>query len=595
LLIRLDGLLKKYCGIATWLLILVAVVLYHAVLTYGFVFDDLALILLTPYIKNPHLWKQIFLGPLLSFAGPAIPGSFYRPLGMFCFWLVCRVAGLAPGAYHLFQLALYALAVWTVYRISRKLLPSELAAFAGALLWTLHPLHVEAVAWVSAIPDIGCVLFYLLAFWFFLRAEEHSPAGFRYHAVAAAVYFPALFFKEVAFSFPLLLLAYWFCFSSGASWLRRAYHWLPYVLAAAICAAIRVAVMGRFSTASPLRDLNPRVMWTAIGLLGQHAKLFFWPVHLSEFREFDLSASLHSPWPWGALLALAAACLWRKRDPLLSFLVLWWFVTLLPCLDYRQLSFPLVEDQFSYLPSVGLCLALGYLAFVLAERHFPKARPSRVLAPAVALVAVLWSGQIVRSLPHWRNNDALFAYSLRASPNASLTHFFSAEVLLFTSGDLNRAAREFQVALRLNAQGFRPLPQVTYKSYVDLGEIALMQGHESEALDYLNRAVLLEPQSNAAYAELGSMYFPRGDYARAAGFFQQAVASNPMDLVSRFFLGSCWLKLGKPAQAAEQFRAARVADPDYLQAYEAEARALEAMGDHAGAVNVRHMQASAAQ
>jgi tetratricopeptide (TPR) repeat protein len=215
------------------------------------------------------------------------------------------------------------------------------------------------------------------------------------------------------------------------------------------------------------------------------------------------------------------------------------------------------------------------------------------VASALAVVAAFWGWQTVRSIPRWRNNDTLFAYSLRASPNASMTHFFNAEVLLFTSGDLQRAAREFQVALRLNAQGFRPLPQVTYKSYVDLGEIALLEGHEAEALDYLNRAVRLDPKSNAAYAELGSMYFPRRDYARAAGFFQQAVASNPMDLVSRFFLGTCWLKLGKPAQAAEQFRAAREADPDYLQAYEAEARALEALGDMAGAARVRRMMPSA--
>ena len=113
--------------------------------------------------------------------------------------------------YHLFHLALYALSVWIVYQLGRKLLQNELAAFAGALLWAVHPLHVEVVAWVSSIQDMGCTLFCLLGFWMFLRAEEHSPTSFRWHAAAAAVYFPALFFKEMAFSFPLLLLAYWFC------------------------------------------------------------------------------------------------------------------------------------------------------------------------------------------------------------------------------------------------------------------------------------------------------------------------------------------------------------------------------------------------
>ena len=83
-----------------------------------------------------------------------------------------------------------------------------------------------------------------------------------------------------------------------------------------------------------------------------------------------LAASLRSPWPWAALLMIAAACLWRKREPRLCFLTLWWLITLLPCLNYRYLSIPLVADRFSYLPSVGLCLALGYLAFELAAAAF---------------------------------------------------------------------------------------------------------------------------------------------------------------------------------------------------------------------------------
>jgi tetratricopeptide (TPR) repeat protein len=88
---------------------------------------------------------------------------------------------------------------------------------------------------------------------------------------------------------------------------------------------------------------------------------------------------------------------------------------------------------------------------------------------------------------------------------------------------------------------------------------------------------------------MGSVYFPRGDYARAAGYFQQAVRANPLDVGARFFLGTCLMKLGKPAQAAEQFHAAREVYPDYTQAYQAEALALEAAGDSAGAARVREL------
>jgi tetratricopeptide (TPR) repeat protein len=581
----LDGLLKKYRAASSWLLILVAVIFFRGVLTCGFVYDDVMLILENPYIKNAHLWKRIFLAPMWSFLGHAAQGSFYRPLGVFSLWLVCRVDGLRPVGYHLFQLILYSLAIWMVYRIARKLLPNEFAAFAGALLWTLHPLHVEAVAWASAIPDIECGLFCLLGFLFFLRAEAQSPPSLRQHALAAAVFFPALFFKEQAFTFPLLILTYWLCFSGP--WLRRAVHWLPYVTAAAICAVIRVAVMGHFSSISPVRGFKPRVAWAAAGLLGQHAKLFFWPIRLSEFREFRLAESLHSPWPWAALVILAAAFIGRKRDPLLSFLVLWWIVTLMPCLDYRQLSFPLVEDQFSYLPSVGLCLALGYVAFAWAPRRFPHLHPTPVAMGALVAVGALWAVQIARAIPHWRDNDTLYEYALCVSPNAAPAHVSHGVVLQLRDHDMEGAAREFRTALRLNAESLRPLSPVEYDSYIGLGQIALNQGREAEALDYFNKAVHLQPNLGFAYLVLGSVYFPRGDYARAAGYFRLAVQANPLDTNARFYLGTCLVKLAQPAPAADQFHAARVVDPEFFQAFVAEAAALEAAGDKAGAARVR--------
>ena len=156
--------------------------------------------------------------------------------------------------------------------------------------------------------------------------------------------------------------------------------------------------------------------------------------------------------------------------------------------------------------------------------------------------------------------------------------------------DYNGAAREFRTALRLNAESFRPLPVVTYNSFIGLGQVALIQGREAEAIDYFNKAIHLMRNFNFGYDVFGSVYFPRGDYARAAGYFEQAVRANPQDVVARFYLGTCWMKLGKPAEAAEQFHAAREVDPTYYQAYGAEARALEAAGDKAGAARVRSLK-----
>ena len=584
---RLDGFLKKHGVVASWSLILATVLSFQGVLKCGFVSDDTEQILKNPFVKNPHLWTHIFTGRVWSFAGGVAQGDFYRPLQIFTYWLICRIVGFNPVAYHAVQLALYCLTVWIVYRIGRRLLTSELAAFAGALLWALHPLHVEAVAWAAAIPEVGCTLFYLLGFWLFLRAEDRASKQLRRHALAALIFLPALFFKELAISFPLLLLVYWACQPCPPSWPRCLLNLSPYCAACAAYCIVRRLAMGALPPAFTPRNLNFEVVKYLIGLSGRHARLFFWPVHLSVFRSFNLAAGLHSPWPWVTMFTIVGAFLLRKREPSLCFLLLWWIVTLLPCLNYRFLSIPFVADRFSYLPSVGLCLAMTCIAIEVLPRHFQIAVVSRTAILALGAVATLWAAQSIRTIPNWRDNESLSAYSLKVSASTAELHIANGVNLQIEKGDLVGAAREFHTALRMNSQSPHPSLAATYGAEIGLGQIALLEGREQEGIEDLNQAVRIGPNFSFAYEVLGSFYFPRGNYARAADYFRKAVQLSPMDTLARFTLGLCLLKLEQPADAAAQFRAAREVDPTYTQAFAMEAAALDAAGDHAGAARVR--------
>jgi tetratricopeptide (TPR) repeat protein len=585
---------KNHSYAAGAVLALVAAAVFSGALSNGFAYDDCELLLDNPFVRNPHLWRRIFTGSVWSFLGPAADTNFYRPLVVFSFSMIWRVAGPSPFTYHLFQWVLYMATGLVVFQIGREILGNDLAAFVGSLLWLLHPLHVEAVAWIASVPDMGCGFFYLLAFWLFLRAEKAGSHRLARHAVAALAYLPALFFKENAFSFPLLVIAYWFFFSdAGETWRRRAACWGMYVAAAVAYSAARVAVLGHFTDARHLWKIRPKLIAAALGLLGQHAKLFFWPVHLNVFHIFDLDSSLRSLWPWLTLLVLLAAGALRKRQPVLTFLVVWWAVTLLPCLDVRQLSSPLLAERFSYLPSVGLCLALAHLGLALLPQRLPRVPLAPAVLPAFGLVMCFWCFQDVRAVPNWRSNESLFGYALNVAPNAGLVHVHHGLDLQFVTRDLEGARKEFETGLRLNQASFDPLGAVTYDSYIGLGQIADLEGRHDEALAYFQKATRILPYHNLAYDILGTVYFPRGDYARAAEYFARAVQANPQDLIGRFYLGTCWTKLGKYREAAEQFRAAREVDPAYAQAYAAEARALEAAGDAAGAAAVRKLKPSA--
>jgi tetratricopeptide (TPR) repeat protein len=436
---------------------------------------------------------------------------------------------------------------------------------------------------------MGCGFFYLLAFRLFLRAERAGSRRLARHAVAALAYFPALFFKEAAFSFPLLVIVYWFFFSDAVEpWRRRAACWATYAGAAVVYSAARVAALGHFSGAAHFWKIQPKIITAAIALLGQHAKLFFWPVHLNVFHTFDPGPSLRSPWPWLTLLALLASAARRKRQPVLGFLVGWWAVTLLPCLDVRQLSFPLLAERFSYLPSVGICFALAYLCLVLLPEQLPRVRLAPVILPVLGLLICFWCVQDVRAVPNWHNNESLFSYSLIVAPDAGLVRVHHGLDLQFRQGDLEGARKEFEAALRLNQASFVPLN--TYDSYIGLGQIADLKGRHDEAMAYFQKATRTLPYQSLAYDFLGTVYFPRGDYAKAAEYFARAVQVNPQDLSGLFYLGTCWMKLGKYREAAGEFRAAREIDPTYREAYTAEAQALEAAGNAVEAAAVRKLK-----
>ena len=576
--------LAKHRLLAGAILGAITFAIFSGSLANGFVYDDNPQILQNAFILNSHLWKQIFTGSVWSFQGGKT--NFYRPLQFACYWALYRVGGPNPAVFHLLNLLVYAASAGLVYWLARKLFSNDIVAFAGALLWALHPVHVEAVAWISALPDVGFVFFTLLAFLCFLRAELGNAKSFRKHALAAASFFVALFFKEMALSFPFLLLAYWFFLGKPESWSRRLLRWLPYVAATVAYLVVRHLALGYLTQGGHLWGISLRVAGAAVALLGQDTKILLWPAHLNVFRMFYLGPGLHSPWPWITLLCLGATLWMRRREPVLAFLIAWWPVTLLPVLDIRQLSFPLLADRFLYFPSVGPCLAVAYLLLDWLPRRFPRARMVPAAACVVGLAMIFCGFQALRAIPRWRDNNTLIHYSLTQSPDSPLLHMARGVVLEYEKGDLTGALWEYNKARRLNRASSWPL-NLDHDYYLAVGRIAQRTGKRQEAIEDFGKAQRAAPDSSQPSDALGAVYFPRGDYTTAAKYFEHSVKADPQDVTARFYLGTCWMKLGKYRQAAAEFHAARKVVPDYWQAYQAEARALEAAGEPSAAKRVR--------
>jgi len=428
----------------------------------------------------------------------------------------------------------------------------------------------------SSFCDVGCALFYAWAFLLFLPAEKAGQRSSIAHLKPALAFFAALFFKEMAFSFPLMMLSYWFFVARERdSWRNRLLRGVPYVLLFGLYLLARMRVLGHMTSGGNTWSLSLSLLRRSLTLFGEHTKIIFWPTELSYGRTAGFYGDSFFPWAILALLGLGFAFACRKREPLIAFLIFWWPVALAPCLDIRQLQFPYAADRFSYLPSAGLCLAASYLLFRWLPRRFPTLRPSRLPVPVTVVLSLLWALQTSRTIPHWRDEDVFSAYFIQESPTVPIFHAVRGRFLATERGDLDGAVTEFETAMRLSEAAPKVWSAVAHDAHMGLANIATMKGHFDEAAREYEQAAAKMPANSNAYKGLASLYLQQGNLTRVAEYLSQVVKLNPQDIPERFNLGVCWFKLGKYREAAEQFSAVAAVMPDFPNVAEAVALARE--------------------
>jgi tetratricopeptide (TPR) repeat protein len=432
---------------------------------------------------------------------------------------------------------------------------------------------VEAVAWISSVCDVGCALFYFLAFWLFLRAEKTTPGELRPHLPAAAAFLAALLFKEMAYSFPVLLLAYWLLAAPSETWQRRARRSVPYVLAFSGYLLLRNSVLGGVTAGGGPWDTSWSVVRQSLVLLGEHTRIFLWPTHLTYGRTTGLQGGSLFPWPGITVAALVFVLPFRKRTPVLAFLVSFWVIALVPALNIHQITFPFAADRFSYLPSAGLCLAIPHALYLLARR-FPALRPSRLAIPLAGTIALLWAFQTYRTIPHWRNEDAFSTWSIQESPQVPIFHNIRGRVLATGTGDLRGATREFETALCLSRSAPQVWTAAAHDAYMGLANIALQRGRPEEAARLYENAAASMPSNTAAYQQLAAIYLGQNQLEKVAAYLSAIIKLDPQDVEARFNLGVCWLKMERYSEAARQFSTVASMSPGFPHIAEAEAQAM---------------------
>lgn len=461
----MTNLWRRYSGLAIALLALAS----SAVgIVNWFTYDDRYVIELNPTMAQGlhHLWR--------IFAEPYWPrlygGDGYRPLTILAFRLEDVLGHGIPMPFHAVNILLYAIVAVMVFALARRILPLW-AAWVAAACFAVHPVHVEAVANVVGQSELWVALFTLPAITLYLRDRMQGRLQARTIAAILLLYAAACFSKEHGIVLPAILAAAEALFVRDHGALReRIGRIRPFYVALAGIAIAFVAVrayvlrdhgIGGFQPFTPFSSLHistrDRIL-TAVTVVPQWVRLLLWPSHLAaEWGPpgIEIAQGFSISQIPGALLLVAVlglgVALWRTR-PVISFGIAVLVAALLPSSNFILPAGIVLAERTLFLPSVGAMLVVGgvveWLADAARARGTDMVRLARLSVAACALVLVAGAAKSWTRSTVWRDNDTLFANTVRDVPDSYRAHFMYG-AWLFQKEQKRIGEQEYRRALAL--------------------------------------------------------------------------------------------------------------------------------------------------
>ncbi len=523
---------------------LVAVV-YAPARTFQFVnYDD------PRYVRfEPHVRAGLTRDTVTWAFGRSVDN--WHPLTSLSHAAVWQLWGDTPAAHHLVNVALHATNAALVVLALASLTGDVARAAIVALLFALHPLRIESVAWVTERKDVLSGLGFLLTVWAY-GAWVRRPSPRRWHAVVAA-FVVALLAKPMVVTLPIALLVLdWWPLARAERWPALVREKALLFALAAVTSVATVVAQWTGGSVSTLRrvPIGPRLANAVVGN-ARYLGLTAWPARLAYFYPYH-------PWPARDVVAAtlllitvtAAACAVRRRHPYVLAGWVWWLVMLAPVAGIIQVGEQSIADRYTYLPSIGLVIAIVWLIADLARPG--TARVAAAGAGAAALVALAVATS--RHLPAWRDSETIARAAIAAVPGNYMGHLNLGQELA-ARGDYVEAQREYEAAYRIKPDS----PPVL----VNLGYAALRNGATDDADAWFRRALAAHPGYAKAVHGLGRVTAARGDVAGALTAYDRALALDPSMLDARADLADALAQTGRIDDAVREYEAVAAVQATY--------------------------------
>lgn len=544
-------------------------------------FDDIDYVTGNPIVTRGLAW------PGVVWAFTHVYASNWHPLTWVSHMIDVQWYGLNPAGHHLTNIILHAATVIALFLVLRQMTGALWPSAFVAAIFAIHPLRVESVAWVSERKDVLSGLFFMLTLGAYLRYIRQPKSLSRY-AWVAFLFVIGLLCKPMLVTAPLVLLLLDF-------WpLRRAEPVKSLVLEKLPLLALSVASSAAtvFAQTSALKSMElyplPSRIVGALLACRIYLMQMVYPVDLTVFYPFPHSVPIGDAIMAGLLLVVITSFVWgeRKSRPWLLMGWLWYLVMLVPVIGIVQVGAQSHADRYTYLPQIGLYIALTWLAVEWGTKW--RLPATAFGSAAVAVVAVLmfcaW-----KQAGYWKNSETLWRHALACNRDNNIAYLNLGHYLfdhgrleeavalyknvierdptnadyrnnlghaLAEQGKLDEAIGQYEAALKIRPDFF--------EGEFNLGQALAHRGRMDEAIACYEKTLELEPGFVPCHVSLGAALLQRGRPDQACKHFDLALKIHPADASLHLNLGLCYLQLERYGEAKAQYEQAlklKPADP----------------------------------
>lgn len=440
----------------------------------------------------------------------------YHPVTMLSLALNYAISGKNPVSFHVLNVLIHLLnVVLTFYFILRLTKGKKWAAFITALLFGIHPVHVESVAWITERKDVLYAFFFLLGLNYYVQ--------YIFNQDKKAYYFTLLFFalsllsKPAAVVFPLVLLAIDYFVGRWKDW-KVLIEKTPHFLMALGMGLLTYWAQSKQGSIADVFSFPTKILFAFYGLMMYLVKLFV-PLKLVPFYPFPaINAALG--WEYYlapvVILLLAGGVIYSmKRTSVLAFGMGFYLINLLLVLQVVTVGSAVMADRYTYIPYIGVFFILGVAFEYWIERNGGKV-PAAGIA-ILSVCALTFTFLASRQAQIWTNGETLWDHTIKTHPSA--TAYENRALLYKEKNNTAKALEYYSEAIKINVE--------YHEAYSNRGNIYFNQNRNEEAMADYNKCLEIDPEYYVALDNRGALFARLKEYDKALADLNKAISLKP--------------------------------------------------------------------